>query len=77
MLCALCGSALWVNNATRLGLAVSTSHSIVGATIGVGIAFRGTGTVLWGSATTGVGASACNRGGGRAALVAPHFNLIL
>ena len=28
MLCALVGSSLWVNNATRLGMAVSTSHSI-------------------------------------------------
>jgi hypothetical protein len=28
MLCALVGSAVWVNNATRLGMAVSTSHSI-------------------------------------------------
>lgn len=56
MLCALCGSALWVNNASRLGWAVSTSHSIVGATIGVGIAFRGVHTVQWGDATHGVGA---------------------
>ena len=28
MLCALVGSSLWVNTASRLGLAVSTSHSI-------------------------------------------------
>jgi sodium-dependent phosphate transporter len=54
MMCALVGSSIWVNNATRLGLAVSSSHSIVGATIGVGIAFRGPGAVLWGNARTGV-----------------------
>lgn len=54
MLCALVGSSLWVNTASRLGMAVSTSHSIVGATIGVGIAFRGPGTVLWGDARRGV-----------------------
>jgi phosphate/sulfate permease len=83
MLCALVGSSLWVNNASRLGLPVSTSHSIgafsthasplahscraalppaltlrtaVGATIGVGIAFRGPGCVQWGNAHHGVGA---------------------
>jgi hypothetical protein len=49
MMCALVGSSVWVNNATRLGLAVSSSHSIVGATIGVGIAFRGPSAVLWGA----------------------------
>ena len=54
MMCALVGSSIWVNNATRLGLAVSSSHSIVGATIGVGIAFRGPRAVLWGTARTGV-----------------------
>lgn len=54
MLCALVGSSLWVNNASRLGLPVSTSHSIVGATVGVGIAFRGPSCVLWGDARHGV-----------------------
>jgi len=54
MMCALVGSSVWVNNATRLGLAVSSSHSIVGATVGVGIAFRGPGAILWGNARTGV-----------------------
>lgn len=54
MLCALVGSSLWVNLASRLGLAVSTSHSIVGATIGVGVAFRGPSGVLWGDARRGV-----------------------
>jgi phosphate/sulfate permease len=28
MLCALIGSSLWVNSATRLGMPVSTTHSI-------------------------------------------------
>jgi phosphate/sulfate permease len=54
MTCALLGSSVWVNNATRMGLAVSSSHSIVGATVGVGIAFRGPGAILWGNARTGV-----------------------
>lgn len=54
MLCALVGSSLWVNNASRLGLPVSTSHSIVGATIGVGLAFKGPKSVLWGDARHGV-----------------------
>ena len=54
MLCALVGSSLWVNNASRLGLPVSTSHSIVGATLGVGFAFKGPSSVLWGDARHGI-----------------------
>jgi sodium-dependent phosphate transporter len=54
MLCALVGSSLWVNNASRLGLPVSTSHSIVGATLGVGFAFKGPASVLWGDARHGI-----------------------
>ena len=45
--CALAGSALWVNSATHWGLPVSTTHSIVGAVAGVGIAAFGVNTVDW------------------------------
>ena len=56
MLCALIGSSFWVNNASRLGLPVSTSHSIIGALVGVGLAFTGPSSVNWGDAKHGLGA---------------------
>ena len=56
MLCALIGSSFWVNNASRLGLPVSTSHSIIGALVGVGLAFTGPSSVKWGDARHGLGA---------------------
>jgi len=48
MVCALVGSSFWVLFATRFGWPVSTTHSIVGAIIGVGIASFGTNSVQWG-----------------------------
>ncbi|KAI9294822.1 phosphate transporter [Neoconidiobolus thromboides FSU 785] len=48
MFCALIGSSTWTLIATRLGWPVSTSHAIVGATIGVGIAGYGPSNVKWG-----------------------------
>ncbi|KIO18343.1 hypothetical protein M407DRAFT_225889 [Tulasnella calospora MUT 4182] len=48
MLCALVGSSMWVLGATRLRFPVSTTHSIIGAIIGVGIAAGGTDAVKWG-----------------------------
>ncbi|BFZ62921.1 Na+/Pi symporter [Saitoella coloradoensis] len=48
MWCALVGSATWVLTATRLGLPVSTTHSIIGAIVGVGIAANGGKGVKWG-----------------------------
>ncbi|KAI9294196.1 phosphate-repressible phosphate permease [Neoconidiobolus thromboides FSU 785] len=53
MLCALIGSASWVLFATRMGWPVSTTHSIVGAIIGVGISGFGSKAVNW--AWKGVG----------------------
>ena len=41
MVCALVGSATWVIFASSRGWPVSTTHSIVGAIIGVGIAAFG------------------------------------
>lgn len=37
MACALVGSSLWLTLATRVGMPVSTTHSIVGAIIGAGL----------------------------------------
>jgi PiT family inorganic phosphate transporter len=48
MLAALIGAALWLHLATHLGLPVSTTHSIVGAVIGVGVVSFGFGGVHWG-----------------------------
>jgi phosphate/sulfate permease len=47
MFCALVGSSLWTIIATRMGWPVSTTHSIVGAIIGVGISGFGFGAVKW------------------------------
>src|SRR5690606_18673825 len=47
MLSALLASAIWVNLATILGAPVSTTHAVVGAVVGAGIAAVGTGAVNW------------------------------
>ncbi len=44
---ALLGASIWLTIATYAGLPVSTTHSIVGAMIGFGIAAGGTGVVSW------------------------------
>ncbi|CEP63405.1 Pho89p LALA0_S08e01706g [Lachancea lanzarotensis] len=48
MACALIGSSTWLTIATAIGLPVSTTHSIVGGTIGAGIAAGGAKGVHWG-----------------------------
>ncbi|SCU87445.1 LAME_0D10110g1_1 [Lachancea meyersii CBS 8951] len=48
MSCALIGSSIWLTIATAIGLPVSTTHSIVGGTIGAGIAAGGASGVRWG-----------------------------
>ena len=47
MFSALLGAALWLNLATALGAPVSTTHSIIGAVMGAGIAAGGWGLVNW------------------------------
>ncbi|KAI9489749.1 phosphate transporter [Zychaea mexicana] len=47
MMCALIGSSTWVLTATRFGWPVSTTHSIIGAVCGFGIAGYGGGAVDW------------------------------
>ncbi|KAJ9065329.1 hypothetical protein DSO57_1020821 [Entomophthora muscae] len=48
MFCALVGSSTWTLTATRMGWPVSTSHAIIGALIGVGIAGFGPQAIIWG-----------------------------
>ena len=47
MTSALLAGALWLNLATILGAPVSTTHSIVGAVLGAGLAAFGVGAVAW------------------------------
>uniref|UniRef100_UPI00356375A8 inorganic phosphate transporter n=1 Tax=Hydrogenophaga sp. TaxID=1904254 RepID=UPI00356375A8 len=49
MFAALMAGALWLNLATALGAPVSTTHSIIGAVMGAGIAAGGWGLVNWGT----------------------------
>jgi PiT family inorganic phosphate transporter len=48
MLAALMAGALWLNIATATGAPVSTTHSIVGAVLGAGVAAAGMDIVNWG-----------------------------
>ncbi|NMG34013.1 inorganic phosphate transporter [Azoarcus sp. TTM-91] len=49
MLAALLAGALWLNIATAIGAPVSTTHSIVGAVLGAGVAAAGFDVVDWSS----------------------------
>ncbi len=52
MLATLLSAALWVNLATKLGMPVSTTHSIVGGVIGFGIVSHGFSSIKWGKLVT-------------------------
>ncbi len=47
MMAALLSAAIWLNIASRYGLPVSTTHSIVGAVTGFGIIAGGFGAISW------------------------------
>lgn len=48
MAMALVGSSIWLSVATSISMPVSTTHSIIGAVLGVGIASKGADHVKWG-----------------------------
>ena len=48
---ALLAAALWLLIATKFGLPVSTTHSIIGGIVGYGIIYAGTSIVNWGKLT--------------------------
>ena len=47
MTCAVIASSLYLTMATRLGMPVSTTHSILGGVLGMGIGALGGGAVVW------------------------------
>ena len=47
MLCAITASSLYLTWATKIGLPVSTTHSIMGGVIGMGVATVGARNVIW------------------------------
>ncbi|SPO01446.1 probable PHO89 - Na+/phosphate co-transporter [Cephalotrichum gorgonifer] len=47
MLCAVTASSIYLTMATRIGLPVSTTHSIMGGVIGMGIALVGADNIHW------------------------------
>lgn len=53
MTCAIVGSATWLTFCTRLGLTVSTTHSIMGGVIGMGVALVGADGVIWADFSSG------------------------
>ena len=48
---ALLAATLWLLIATKFGLPVSTTHSIIGGIVGYGIVYAGFGIVNWGKMT--------------------------
>ena len=55
LLIGLCGSVLWVNFCSHVGIPVSSSHALVGGILGAGIAAGGFGCALWPSGETLLG----------------------
>ena len=55
MVCAVTASSIYLTIATRFGLPVSTTHSIMGGVIGMGVAVVGADGVQWVGSGTGTG----------------------
>jgi sodium-dependent phosphate transporter len=53
MMCAIVGSSLWLTLCTKIGLTVSTTHSIMGGVIGMGVALVGADNITWADFSSG------------------------
>ncbi|KAL7623698.1 Na+/Pi symporter [Parahypoxylon ruwenzoriense] len=62
MVCAVTASSIWLTFATRIGLPVSTTHSIMGGVIGMGIASVGATKVTWVAPSSASGTDVINTG---------------
>ena len=62
MTCAVIASSLWLTMATRFGLPVSTTHSIMGGVIGMGVASVGASKVTWVAPAGTTGTAVINTG---------------
>ncbi|KAI1810859.1 phosphate transporter [Poronia punctata] len=62
MVCAIVGSSTWLTIATKIGLPVSTTHSLLGGVIGMGVASIGADKVTWVAPSTAVGTEVINTG---------------
>ncbi|KAI1749234.1 phosphate transporter [Xylaria castorea] len=62
MVCAIMGSSIWLTIATKIGLPVSTTHSLLGGVVGMGIASIGADKVTWVAPSSAVGTDKINTG---------------
>ncbi|KAJ3579481.1 hypothetical protein NPX13_g1086 [Xylaria arbuscula] len=62
MVCAIMGSSIWLTVATKLGMPVSTTHSLLGGVLGMGIASIGAGKVTWVAPASAMGTEKINTG---------------
>ncbi|KAI0536068.1 phosphate transporter [Xylaria digitata] len=62
MVCAIMGSSIWLTIATKIGMPVSTTHSLLGGVVGMGIASIGADKVTWVAPASAVGTAKVNTG---------------
>ncbi|KAI0503087.1 phosphate transporter [Xylaria bambusicola] len=62
MVCAIIGSSVWLTIATKFGMPVSTTHSLLGGVLGMGIASVGAEKVTWVAPASAVGTAKINTG---------------
>ncbi|GAP93064.1 putative phosphate-repressible phosphate permease [Rosellinia necatrix] len=62
MVCAIMGSSIWLTIATKIGLPVSTTHSLLGGVVGMGIASVGASKVTWVAPSSAIGTDKINTG---------------